>query len=163
MLPGFSAHRPHQADATLNGVRDSRLILDHESFVRLCRSRDFLAASLEQKPKLEDAARVAYLSPFHFHRQFARAFGETPHSFLRRMRIDRARKLLAADHLPVTEVCLAVGYESLGSFSTLFRSQTGMTPLEFRRAVRRVFPSARIPPAGFMPTCLLLRFGYRIH
>src|SRR5262249_15406778 len=107
-------------------------------------------------------ARVACLSPFHFHRLFARAFGETPHSFVTRMRLDRARALLAADHLPVTEICLAVGYDSLGSFSTLFRSRTGMTPAEFRRTVRRVFPSARIPSSGFMPTCLLLRFGYRI-
>jgi len=143
--------------------RTERLILDHDTFVRLCRSRDYLAASLEDKPRLEDAARVAYLSPYHFHRMFARAFGETPHSFLTRMRIERARKLLASEHLPVTEVCLAVGYESLGSFSTLFRAQTGMTPIEFRREVRRVFPSALIPPSGFMPTCLLLRFGYRIH
>ncbi len=144
-------------------MREARLILEHDLYVRLCRSRDYLAASLEGKPHLEDAARVAFLSPYHFHRLFARAFGETPHSFLTRMRIERARQLLAAEHLPVTDVCLAVGYESLGSFSTLFRAQTGRTPMEFRREVRRVFPSALIPPAGFMPTCLLLRFGYRIH
>ena len=144
-------------------MRDSRLILDHDSFVRLCRSRDYLAASIEDKPRLEDAAAVACLSQYHFHRLFARAFGETPHGFLTRMRIERARKLLASEHLPVTDVCLAVGYDSLGSFSTLFRTQTGMTPIEFRKAVRRVFPSAQIPPSGFMPTCLLLRFGYRIH
>lgn len=137
-------------------------LLDHETYVRVCRARDFLAARFEAKPQLEDAARVACLSPYHFHRVFARAFGETPHAFLTRMRMERARKLLASEHLPVTDVCLAVGYESLGSFSTLFRAQTGRSPVEFRREVRRVFPSALLPPSGFMPTCLLLRFGYRL-
>jgi len=63
---------------------------------------------------------------------FVRAFGETPHDFLTRRRIDRAKQLLARDECPVTEVCLAVGYESLGSFSSLFRSVVGRSPSEYR-------------------------------
>ena len=57
------------------------------------------------------------------------------------LRIDRAKRLLACDHLPVTEVCFAVGYESLGSFSSRFRSLVGYSPSEYQRAFGRLFPA----------------------
>ncbi len=136
-------------------------LVEEETFARLCRSRDFLAASIEQPVRLEDAAGVACLSPFHFHRMFARAFGETPHEFLRRQRIDRAKQLLARDHLPVTEVCFSVGYESLGSFSTLFRSFVGQSPAQYRRAIRRIFPVPALAIYRFVPACYLMDFGAR--
>ena len=65
--------------------------------------------------------REACLSPYYYHRFFARTFGETPHDFLTRLRIDRAKRLLAREQLPVTQVCFAAGYESLGTFSSRFR------------------------------------------
>jgi len=136
-------------------------LVEEETFARLCRSRDFLAASIDQPVRLEDAAGTACLSPFHYHRMFARAFGETPHEFLRRLRIDRAKQLLARDHLPVTEICLSVGYESLGSFSTLFRSMVGQSPAGYRRAVRRIFPVPALAVHRFVPTCFLMNFGAR--
>src|ERR1041385_195424 len=82
--------------------------LDDELFRRLCRSRDFLADRIDQPLRLADAAREAFLSPFHYHRLFARTFGETPHAFVTKQRIDRAKRLLAHDQLPVTDVCFAV-------------------------------------------------------
>lgn len=136
-------------------------LVEHETFARLCRSRDFLAASLDQQVHLDDTASAACLSPFHYHRMFARAFGETPHDFVRRLRMDRARQLLAQEHLPVTEVCLAVGYESLGSFSMLFRSLVGCSPVEYRRAVRRIFPVPELAIYRFVPACYLLNHGAR--
>jgi AraC-like DNA-binding protein len=111
--------------------------------------------------KLVDAAEEACLSPFHYHRMFARAFGETPHDFLTRVRIDRAKQLLAQEHLPVTEVCLSVGYESLGSFSGLFRSLVGCSPSEYRRALRRIFPVPDLAPYRFIPSCYLVQNGAR--
>jgi AraC-like DNA-binding protein len=92
---------------------------------------------------------------------FARAFGETPHDFLRRQRIDRAKQLLARDHLPVTEVYLSVGYESLGSFSMLFRSMVGRSPVEYRRGIRRIFPVPEGAIFRFVPACYLLSHGSR--
>jgi AraC-like DNA-binding protein len=136
-------------------------LVEEETFARLCRSRDFLAANLDRPVRLEDAAGAACLSPFHFHRMFARAFGETPHDFLRRQRIDRAKQLLARDHLPITEVCLSVGYESLGSFSMLFRSMVGRSPMEFRRGIRRIFPVPEQAVFRFVPACYLLSHGSR--
>ncbi|MBI3682305.1 MAG: helix-turn-helix transcriptional regulator [Acidobacteria bacterium] len=137
------------------------MVVDYETFRRLCRSRDYVAADLGRPLRLEDAAGAACLSPFHYHRLFSRTFGETPHDFLTRVRLERARQLLAASDEPVTQVCLAVGYESLGSFSTRFRSAVGLSPQEYRRSLRRIFPVPAIPPHRFIPTCFLRFFGER--
>jgi AraC-like DNA-binding protein len=136
-------------------------LVDDETFKRLCRSRDFLAASFDQPVCLADAAGAACLSQFHYHRLFARAFGETPHDFLTRLRIDRAKQLLAQDHVPVTEVCFAVGYESLGSFSVRFRSMVGRSPSGYRQAIRRIFPVPELAVYQFVPGCYLLNYGVR--
>jgi AraC-like DNA-binding protein len=136
-------------------------LVEEETFARLYRSREFLASSFGQRLRLSEAARQACLSPFHYHRMFVRAFGETPHDFLTRRRIDRAKQMLARDECPVTEVCLAVGYESLGSFSSLFRSVVGRSPSEYRQGVRRVFPAPHVAPYQFIPSCYLLSFGVR--
>ena len=134
-------------------------LVEDATFARLYRSREFLAAGFDRPLRLSQAAGEACLSPFHYHRMFVRAFGETPHEFLTRRRIDRAKLLLARDELPVTEVCLAVGYESLGTFSTRFRTVVGKTPTEFRQTLRRVFPAPYVAPHRFIPACYLLNFG----
>ena len=134
-------------------------MLDDELFRRLCRSRDWLAARIDEPVRLADAAREACLSPFHYHRLFAHTFGETPHEFITKLRIDRAKRLLARDQLPVTEVCLAVGYESLGSFSTLFRTMVGYSPSAYQRAIRRIFPVPKLAVYRFVPNCYLVNHG----
>jgi len=115
-----------------------RQLLHDDTFRRLCRARDLLAAEYQSRVRLEQAAREAYLSQFHFHRLFCSTFGETPHDFLTRLRLDRARQMLASQHT-VTEVCFEVGYASLGSFSAKFRAHHGRSPVEFQREVRRIF------------------------
>lgn len=117
------------------GVR----LYDAATLARLCRARDYLADRFNRRTSLEEAARQAYLSPFYFSRLFAEAFGETPHEFVTRLRIERAKRHLLADHGSVTDICFDVGYESLGSFSTRFHSLTGLSPAAFRREARRVF------------------------
>src|SRR3954452_3476038 len=114
-------------------------LLDDETFRRLCRARDFAGASFREPVRLDELARMACLSPFHFHRLFTTTFGETPHGFLTRLRIDYAKQVLATDHLSVTDVCFGCGYASLGSFSTKFQSLVGQSPSEYRRNARRVF------------------------
>lgn len=137
-------------------------LLNDELFRRLCRSRDFLAAALDQPLRLADAAREACLSPYHYHRLFARIFGETPHEFVTRLRIDEAKRLLSHENLPVTEVCLAVGYESLGSFSSRFRSLVGRSPSEFQREVRKLFPVPGLAVYRMIPGCFLGHWGARV-
>jgi len=127
---------------------------DPVTFARLCRARDFLAASYRERVTLHDAARIACLSPFHFTRVFTRVFSETPHEFLTRIRIDEARKLLLRDARSVTDVCFDVGYESLGSFSMRFRSLTGLSPAAFRREARICFGGlASHWPLYYIPAC----------
>ncbi|OLD64756.1 MAG: hypothetical protein AUI47_04455 [Acidobacteria bacterium 13_1_40CM_2_68_5] len=104
-----------------------------ELYRRLRRAVDFVEGSLAEPLDLEAMARAACLSPFHFHRRFSESFGETPHQFVRRRRLETARDLLLRTDLPVTVVCHRSGFESLGSFSALFRRRFGAPPLRYRR------------------------------
>ena len=129
-------------------------LLHDDTFRRLCRGRDLLASEYASRVLLGDAARQACLSEFHFHRLFRSTFGQTPHDFLTRLRLNRARQLLACGHT-VTEVCFEVGYESLGTFSTKFHAQFGRSPAQFQREVRRVFGYHAPWPILRLPECLL--------
>jgi AraC-like DNA-binding protein len=133
--------------------RDAR-VLDAVTFMRLCRARDYLGACYRDRITLENAARQACLSPFHFNRLFTHAFGETPHEFVTRIRIDEAKKLLLAENHSVTDICFDIGYESLGSFSMRFRSLTGLSPAAFRREARSSFGGlAAYWPFYYIPSC----------
>jgi AraC-like DNA-binding protein len=124
---------------------------------RLEGARDLLADQFDQPLKLEDAAREACLSPFHFHRLFVRAYGRTPHEFLTERRIDQAKRLLAAGDLSVTEICFALGYESPGTFSARFHRMVGCTPTEYRLGAAHFFAISRIKAHRFVPTCFVGR------
>jgi AraC-like DNA-binding protein len=133
-------------------MRGGARLVDAATFSRLCRARDYLAGSYRDRVTLQDVAREACLSPFHLNRLFTRTFGETPHEFLTRTRIEEAKKL--ADSHSVTDVCFEVGYESLGSFSMRFRSLAGASPQAFRREARRTFAGvAGNWPLCFIPAC----------
>jgi len=140
------------------GVLSAGLLHD-ETFRRLCRARDRLAAEYQDKLSLEQAAREACLSPFHFHRLFASAFGETPHQFVTHRRLDLAKRLLAGGEMSVTDVCFEVGYSSLGSFSLKFRARMGRSPLEYQREIRRVFGFSAPWHVVFFPVCYLGAFA----
>ena len=105
-----------------------------ELYRRLHRARDYLEASLNEPLDLEKAASAAHLSPFHFHRSFKDLFRVTPAQYIRRRRLERAEQLLRSTNLSVLEICHEVGFQSLGSFTTLFRRHTGHTPGVYRRA-----------------------------
>jgi AraC-like DNA-binding protein len=129
-------------------------LLHDDTFRRLCRARDLLADEYHSRVLLVQAAREACLSEFHFHRLFRATFGETPHDFLTRLRMDCARRLLASER-SVTEVCFEVGYGSLGSFSSKFRSHFGLSPVEYQREVRRIFGYSAPWRVLMVPGCFL--------
>jgi AraC family transcriptional regulator len=114
-----------------------RLSTREELYRRLHRARDFIAACYRQKITLEQVARVACLSPNHLLRTFKQLFHQTPHQYLTARRLEQARKLLRQTDIPVTEICLAVGFVSLGSFSTLFRQHTGCSPDTYRHRAKK--------------------------
>jgi AraC-like DNA-binding protein len=103
-----------------------------ELYRRLYRGRDFLLSCYDQPLTVSAAARVATLSPFHFQRMFKLAFGQTPMQFLQQTRLEAARRLLAHTGDGIAAICFAVGFESPGSFSWLFRKRFGVSPRGFR-------------------------------
>jgi AraC-like DNA-binding protein len=119
----------------------------------LLRARDLVDSRYAEPLDLEALARAAHVSPRHFSRSFRSTFGETPYQYLLTRRIERARHLLRTTDLRVAEVCLEVGFQSVGSFTTTFRRHVGMSPTAYRRA--NAGPSA----ADRLPLCTVLAWA----
>jgi AraC-like DNA-binding protein len=109
---------------------------------------------------VRDVARDAGISPFHFIRQFEAVFGATPHRFRTQARLERARTLLAAGQ-SVTEVCFAVGYSSVGSFSDLFSRSVGTAPSAYRRQLVQVAWPLPVIPGCYGLMGMLPRDAFR--
>jgi AraC family transcriptional regulator len=105
----------------------------HELHARLQRGRERMHDGLGERLGLVEIARTAGVAPHHFHRAFRAVYGETPHRYLTRLRLERAARLLVETDRGVTEICAAVGFESPGSFSVLFRRAFGRPPSEIRK------------------------------
>jgi AraC-like DNA-binding protein len=99
---------------------------------RMLRARDAMDHSFAQPLDVTALARIAYVSPAHFIRLFRATFGETPHRYLQRRRIERAMFLLRTTRRSVTEICLDVGFGSLGTFSRTFSAVVGESPSAYR-------------------------------
>ena len=125
-------------------------------FRRLCRARDLLREVGDVPVPIRDIARVVDVSPFHFIRQFEAVFGRTPHQYRIDSRIERAKNLLLTGELSVTDVCLEVGFSSLGSFSTLFANRVGEAPSSFRRRYWALGQPPAPHAASPYPGCLTL-------
>ncbi len=106
----------------------------------MLRVRDAIDRDFATDLDLETLAGLAHVSTDHLVRTFRSVFGETPHRYLQRRRIERAMFLLRTTDLPITEVCLQVGYTSLGAFSELFASVVGQSPSAYR-AVAEPMPA----------------------
>jgi len=130
-------------------------MIGSRTFTGLCRARDLLRDVGDEAPRIADVAKAAGLSPSHFIRQFEALFGETPHQFRMRSRIEHAQQLLAAGRHSVTDVCLEVGFSSLGSFSGLFARRVGVAPSVYRRQRRLTQQVPGMPPP-LLPGCLSL-------
>jgi AraC-like DNA-binding protein len=111
------------------------MLIGARTFRRLVHARELLATDTDDTLTVRAVAEQVGLSPFHFIRQFAAVYGTTPHQLRTRERLDRAKALLAAG-TPVTEVCMEVGFSSLGSFSALFTRWVGASPTRYRRSVQ---------------------------
>ena len=111
----------------------------------LLRSRDLADARYADPIGVEDMAAAAGLSRAHFSREFRRAFGESPRAYLLTRRLERAASLLRTTDRSVTDVCLSVGLQSLGSFTTSFTRTYGMAPTAYRAAFPPAAHLARVP------------------
>lgn len=104
-----------------------------ELYRRLHRAKELIECRLYEPLSLAEIATYAALSPHHFLRLFKQVFKETPHHYQIRRRLERARHLLINTNQSITNICLSVGFESMGSFSWMFRKHHGVSPQMFRR------------------------------
>ena len=119
----------------------------------LLRAKDLADARYFEPLGVDDLAHAAGLSRAHFSREFRRAFGESPHSYLLTRRLERAAALLRTTDRSVAEICLDVGLQSIGSFTTSFTRTFGVSPTAYR---------AKFPPAAQfarVPTCMVRLYG----
>jgi AraC-like DNA-binding protein len=124
-----------------------------QTYKNIAHARDFMRHAYQRPLNLPDISAQANLSPYHFLRVYKQTFQETPHEFLTRLRIERAKTLLAKGTHNVTEACFEVGFSSLGSFSTLFARRVGLSPSDYRRYVRSGIAVPRTVRSLFVPTC----------
>lgn len=108
--------------------------MEREDIVRLRRARDRMDRDYAQPLDVPALAADSLMSVGHFQRSFKKAYGETPYSYLMTRRVERAQALLRIGELSVTDVCMAVGCTSLGSFSAKFTELVGQTPSDYRAA-----------------------------
>jgi AraC-like DNA-binding protein len=119
VLPGQFRRHAELPNGSLPGYKFRRVV-------------EFIEAHIDQAIRLEQLAAVAGVSPFHFHRQFKRTTGLTPHQYIVRMRIERAKTLLSHSELSLIEVAAQVGFTDQSHFTTIFRRFTSMTPRSYR-------------------------------
>jgi AraC-like DNA-binding protein len=106
---------------------------------------------------LDEISQKAFLSKFHFHRLFTRIYRRTPHQYLTRKRLDKAKDLLA-ENKPVTEVCNEVGFESISSFSGLFKKEIGFAPQYYRNMAWLKKQQQKEQPKIAIPHCFIEGF-----
>jgi AraC-like DNA-binding protein len=120
---------------------------------QLLRARDLIDGRYFEPLTVDDLAAAASLSRAHFSREFRRAFGESPHSYLLTRRLERAAALLRTTDRSIADICYAVGWQSLGSFTTSFSRMHALSPAQYRAA---------LPPAAslaLIPACVLRAHG----
>jgi transcriptional regulator GlxA family with amidase domain len=132
-------------------VSAPRVRVPGDVLVHLRRARDEIDRHYAVPLDLDVLAGIAGISKYHFLRLFRAAYGRTPAAYLSERRVERAQDLLRSANLTVTEVCHAVGFSSLGSFSSRFRALTGESPSEFQRRWAAAAPK--------IPGCYVLMWG----
>jgi AraC-like DNA-binding protein len=124
-------------------------------YKKIVSAKVFIDEHFDSPVDLDMLAGEACISRYHFHRLFRRIYQRTPLQYLTFKRIGRARRMLAAEHCTVGEVCAQVGFESIGSFSMLFKKETGVAPGAYREAVRQQRVMAEAQPRRVIPFCFL--------
>lgn len=125
---------------------------DVQEDIRLARAKSLMDTMYAEALNLDTIAAYAWMSTYHFLRCFKKKYGMTPHQYLTQIRVQKAKWLLTHTEQSITEVCAAVGFESLGSFSTMFRRYVGHPPSHYRR---KHWLIRSIPPPIWIPFCFM--------
>lgn len=127
----------------------------HADIDRIRLVRTLIDKHFDSPLTLDQMGRTAGFSRFHFIRVFRDTYKTTPHQYLVARRIERAKHLLRHSEMSITDVCVEVGFSSLGSFSTLFRKATGLSPSSYREH------ACRTPQPRYMPLCHMVKHDVR--
>jgi AraC-like DNA-binding protein len=134
--------------------------LTPEIYQRIVAAKLFIDENYHAPIDLEQISRQAFISRFHFHRLFTQVYKKTPHQYLTQTRLKAAKELLAREGISITDVCNSIGFESLGSFSSLFRKQNGYPPQYYRNIAWLKKKLAKEQPKRFVPHCFIEQYGF---
>lgn len=126
---------------------------------RIVQAKLFMDSNFFEKIDLDNIADEAFFSTFHFIRLFKKAYGKTPHQYLTFVRIEKAKQLLQTP-APIAEVCNAVGFDSISSFTGLFKRTTGLTPSAYQVQQLRKKADLVQKPLKFIPHCFAEKKGW---
>jgi AraC-like DNA-binding protein len=128
-------------------------------YKKIVGAKVYIDQNFQEPINLNRLARESCLSRYHFHRLFTRIYQKTPHQYLTGKRIEQARQWLVAKDWTIVEICTGIGFESIGSFSTLFKKEIGQAPRRYRHLVRQKKQQALDQPRQFIPHCFIENFG----
>jgi AraC-like DNA-binding protein len=126
---------------------------------RIVQAKLFIDNNCSENIDLDNIADEAFFSKFHFIRRFKKIYGKTPHQYLILVRIEKSMQLLRAD-TPVSDVCFSVGFESLSSFSGLFKRIVGLTPSAYQTQQLQIKAQILKTPLKFIPGCFAEKKGW---
>jgi AraC-like DNA-binding protein len=133
--------------------------LTPDLYKHIAAAKIFIDKNYHAPIRLEQVARQALMSRFHFHRLFTQIYKITPHQYLTRVRMDAARILLAREGISISDVCTEIGFESLGSFSALFSRESGYSPQYYRNIAWLKKKLVNEQPKRFVPHCFVEQFN----
>lgn len=132
----------------------------HYLYKRVIQAKAFIDLNYADKIDMDNISDEAYYSKFHFIRLFKKTYGKTPHQYLTIVRIEKAKELFKKDKT-VSEVCYAVGFESLSAFGSLFKRLAGVTPSAFLESQQQIKIQTLKTPLKFVPVCFAYQFGWK--
>jgi len=139
-------------------------MIRHFQYKKICSGRDYLQEHFSDSFNLSEVAKYSCMSQYHFSRIFTNVFGESPNTFVARLRIEKAKNMLITEKFSIGEICERVGYTSIGSFSSLFKKQVGMSPTQYRRKLWGLSNESLSFPMQSIPLCYSQNlFGFKNH
>ena len=134
--------------------------LTTDIYQRIVAAKVYIDDNYYEPIDLELISQQAFISRFHFHRLFRQVYKKTPHQYLTQTRLEAAKILLAKEGISVTDVCNSIGFESLGSFSSLFRKQSGYSPQYYRNIAWLKKKLSKEQPKRFIPHCFIEQYKF---
>jgi AraC-like DNA-binding protein len=135
------------------------MLIQTDIYKRIVAAKLFIDNNYYETINLEQISKQAYFSKFHFHRLFTSIYNVTPNEYLTAQRIHHAKILLSKEGLSISDVCNSVGFESLASFSILFKKRNGYAPLYYRNLAYLKNKLQKEQPKRFIPHCVIQQFG----